>query len=73
MRKDAEASDLARLAKSHITHEVVSMARGCVEMMGAYGFDGTAATIWRLKRAMFDCTEPGALLQVRRELAALRG
>jgi alkylation response protein AidB-like acyl-CoA dehydrogenase len=71
--QDAEAGDLARLAKSHITHEVVSMARGCVEMMGAYGFTWDGGDhIW-LKRAMFDSLQGGAPLQVRRELAALRG
>ena len=70
---DDEAPELARLAKSHITHEVVSMARSCVEMMGAFGFTWEGGDhIW-LKRAMFDSLQGGAPLQMRRELAALRG
>ncbi len=71
--QDPEAGELARLAKSHITHEVVGIARNCVEMMGAYGFTWDGGDhIW-LKRAMFNSLQGGAAMQVRCELAALRG
>ena len=70
---DTEASELARLAKSHITHEVVTMARSCVEMMGAFGFTWEGGDHLWLKRAMFDSMQGGSPHQARRELAALRG
>lgn len=71
--QDRAAAELARLAKSHITHEVVGIARDCVEMMGAYGFTWDGGDhIW-LKRAMFDSLQGGGAMQARRELAALRG
>jgi alkylation response protein AidB-like acyl-CoA dehydrogenase len=70
---EGQAHELARLAKSHITHAVVGMARDCIEMMGAYGFTWDGGDhIW-LKRAMFNSGQGGSPLQVRRELAVLRG
>lgn len=71
--QDPQGGELARLAKAHITHEVVGMARTCVEIMGAYGFTWEGGDhIW-LKRAMFDSLQGGGTLQVRRELADVRG
>ena len=70
---EAASAELACLAKAHITHEVVGMARQCVEMMGAFGFTWEGGDhIW-LKRAMFDCLNAGTPPALRREIAAARG